>query len=826
MNGKLQEKTGARSRTQAVKGFIERAVLRAGRLAAGLAAALPQNAAIAAAEFLLGRAVIFGVRPFGTALLCAATRGVPFATAGLILSALTAPADERIMLICISLLTPALRLAVRATVDPPRPGERFIADAFGENLFLRMATASVAAFAAGLWRLIDGGFYYYDLRGAIISMILSPIAVYLFEPALRRGGSATLRGGLHIDTRRLRADTEVRRPRRGIKALLRSEELARELSYAALGFCAVLSLREDALAGISPAHALAMLAGLFFARRRSPLAAALIGLSCGAALGPLWAIAYSVASVAAWTMLRASSPGGAALGALVISLSGLAIDGFDGVLVVLPAALTGMTVFCALDALLAERPRHAESAELPRADADRALIDARERMSELSDAFGELAAAFFELADMRRRPSEPKLRRIADAVSDEFCVGCRDRQRCWELEYDSTLKSFCALAEDAFGREGEKRKTVGSISARCGRLSELSERMRTLASAELRQTLSDDRLSGFACDYRAVSTILSDAAELNRREHTPDAALSEKLKGELEAVGVRCESVTVYGERRLRIELRGADLSHCRLRIRELRRVIERCAGAPLTAPAFVTEDDVSAGTLTLSARRRIGISFGAARGAPDGGVCGDTVSRLENRNELFYVILCDGMGRGDEAAFTAGVCSVFLKRMLAAGNGVEVSLRLLNGIIRRKGGEECTVGVDLLEVDLLTGKACLYKGGAAPTYLRRGDKIYSLASESVPLGIIGELDAGRTELAVEPGDMILMVSDGVISGADESADGGCAWLLDLLAAADPRMPEDVARRALRMARIAGSRDDASAAIIVIGEDGEGEQKH
>lgn len=73
--------------------------------------------------------------------------------------------------------------------------------------------------------------------------------------------------------------------------------------------------------------------------------------------------------------------------------------------------------------------------------------------------------------------------------------------------------------------------------------------------------------------------------------------------------------------------------------------------------------------------------------------------------------------------------------------------------------------GVDLLEVDLLTGKAALYKGGAAPSYLRRGDKIYSLSSKSVPLGIIGELDAGKTEFAVEPGDMILMISDGVLPG-------------------------------------------------------------
>ena len=261
----------------------------------------------------------------------------------------------------------------------------------------------------------------------------------------------------------------------------------------------------------------------------------------------------------------------------------------------------------------------------------------------------------------------------------------------------------------------------------------------------------------------------------------------------------------------------GADLTRCRTRVSDLRRALEATVGVPLTDPAF--ELDGGEATLCLRSRRRISAAFSAARGAPDGGVCGDTVMRLENRNDYFYAFICDGMGRGSEAAFTAGVCGVFLKRMLSAQNSVETSLRLLNSIIRGKGGDECSAGVDLLEIDLLTGKAALYKGGAAPSYLRRGDKIYSLSSQSVPLGIIGELDAGKTEFAVEPGDMILMISDGVLAGTDEDADGSYVWLLDLLSACDARHLDETARRALRMARIAGSRDDASAAVIAIGEE-------
>ena len=794
---------------------------------AELSPTLPGKAALAAAAFLLGRATVWGARPFGFALLAAAPNGVPFIMTGLLLSALTLGKSEGVILAAVCLLTTALRLTVRALIDPPGKKERLRDSAFGENIYLRMATASVAAFTAGLWKLATGGFYFYDLRGAIISMILAPVAAGIIEPIFRRRDFYTdsepchERHGASDGVLRTHYKAMRERAAKGRFSLsaLEYSSLRYDAALAAVLFCAVLSLRADSVAGFSLGHAAASLLVLAAARRRSLGRSVGFGLLCGAALGWLWAPAYAAAAASAWAMFRVSSVGGASIAALVISLCGLFFDGFSGILTVLPAALTGMALFCTADAALLSL-KHTSKTEDGNAfetDAAPALVDARERLGELSDAFGELSAAFSELSECRRRPGEAELRRIADETSDEFCSDCPERQRCWELEYDSTLSAFCALAESALRGGRGTIRTDGRLPARCAHLPDISERMKTLAAAGLRRTLEDERLSFFACDYRAVASILADAAESNRREHSPDPAASDLVKQKLEEMGVKSKSVSVIGERRLRIEAVGADLTRCRTRVCDLRRTLETAVGVPLTDPSFVMGQDEP--VLTLRARRRLNASFSAARGAPDGGVCGDTVCRLENRNDYFYAFICDGMGKGSEAAFTAGVCGVFLKRMLSAQNSVETSLRLLNSIIRGKGGEECSAGVDLLEIDLLTGKAALYKGGAAPSYLRRGDKIYSLSSQSVPLGIIGELDAGKTEFSVEPGDIILMVSDGVLAGTDEDADGSYVWLLDLLSSCDARSLEDTARRALRMARIAGSRDDASAAVIAIAEE-------
>jgi stage II sporulation protein E len=59
-------------------------------------------------------------------------------------------------------------------------------------------------------------------------------------------------------------------------------------------------------------------------------------------------------------------------------------------------------------------------------------------------------------------------------------------------------------------------------------------------------------------------------------------------------------------------------------------------------------------------------------------------------------------------------------------------------------------------------------KCGAAPTYVFRDGSLFKLRSRTVPIGIMDEVDVGRTEMELCPGDVIVMVSDGVTQGKEE----------------------------------------------------------
>ena len=124
----------------------------------------------------------------------------------------------------------------------------------------------------------------------------------------------------------------------------------------------------------------------------------------------------------------------------------------------------------------------------------------------------------------------------------------------------------------------------------------------------------------------------------------------------------------------------------------------------------------------------------------------------------------------------------------------------------------ECSATVDLMELDLMGGRASFYKSGAAPTYVFRDGGLFKLRSKTVPLGIIKELDAKRISFDVGDGDTIVMVSDGVTGGREE-----CPWLFELLKnAVESESLEHTVELICQRAQRENPSDDISVVVVRI----------
>lgn len=140
----------------------------------------------------------------------------------------------------------------------------------------------------------------------------------------------------------------------------------------------------------------------------------------------------------------------------------------------------------------------------------------------------------------------------------------------------------------------------------------------------------------------------------------------------------------------------------------------------------------------------------------------GDRCLSFTGTGSRHYVVLCDGMGTGPGAAQEGRLAGSILKRLLQAGYPARHALRSLNSLcaLRQRAG---AVTVDLAELQLDTGKVCLYKWGAPSSWLVSEATVRRLGQAGPPPGIsVTEYTESREEVTMRRGELLVLVSDGV----------------------------------------------------------------
>lgn len=771
----------------------------------GIIRGVARGAVYVVAAYLLGSCpLFFGTYPLGLALLCAATSDIIFIFAGLAASALAATEQGGILL-GTYLVAVVLRILARLFLDnsflrsagdtPADKIKRAVSGLFGENVFLRMTAASGCAFMAGFIVLAQGGYHYYDLFGTLLMMVLTPVGTLLLSWFFE--GSAA-------------GKYKYMAGAGGALVML------------------VLSVRLLTVFGISLGAFGGMLCTLCIGRRRGLLAGCAAGFICGVCFDLTLSPIFVLAALADG-LIRIFSPViAAAVAFIAAAVWGLYMEGLDSMTWLIPGLLLAVCAYLGavrvgwLKGEAESVSDAAASEDIPDICLRSALVriaEDEQQLLRLSDGFSSLSRVFYDLSDKLKRPGILDLRRICDGVLDKHCPTCPRHEVCWGGDYNISLdmvgKMSAALNDG--GRVSPDRLPMGT-AARCHKIERICDDINTAAGELTAAVLHSEKIGVFALDYEAMSRILTEAVESRRQDYECSQAMTSSVREVLSGLGMTPDSLLVYGGRRKYIFAGGLDPRDVSAESGSIRRELGQVMGCCLDEPLFEMQGGNM--TMTLTSRRNFRVSCAGQRAsAEEGAVCGDSICMFETDKDYFYAVISDGMGSGSEAAFCSGLVSVFLEKMLSAGNRPDTAIKMLNGILRSKGGAremECSATVDLLCVDLLSGQASVLKSGAAPTYVRRGGDIFRLNSETVPLGILHAIDAKKTVLYPMAGDVIIMVSDGVsdaeqISGVEAEPDG---WLADLIGYEWEDDLDRMASKIIGRARSRGSRDDVSAVLL------------
>ncbi|HET9632351.1 MAG TPA: PP2C family protein-serine/threonine phosphatase [Terrabacter sp.] len=170
-----------------------------------------------------------------------------------------------------------------------------------------------------------------------------------------------------------------------------------------------------------------------------------------------------------------------------------------------------------------------------------------------------------------------------------------------------------------------------------------------------------------------------------------------------------------------------------------------------LLPPAFTCEG----GAFTLAAWLEPAASVG-----------GDTFDYSMARDEL-HLSLTDAMGHGVASALTATLCVNSLRNTRRMSGSLTEQAGAANAAILEHTTESLTehfaTGL-LSRLDLRTGSLEVINAGHVPPYLHRAGGVTAVAlAPDVPFGLFADTEYHSTELALEPGDRLVLVTDGML---------------------------------------------------------------
>lgn len=442
---------------------------------------------------------------------------------------------------------------------------------------------------------------------------------------------------------------------------------------------------------------------------------------------------------------------------------------------------------------------------------------AASRLLAAAQALREVSKTVSNVGDRLESLAGNDISSVYTGAGDIVCAKCGMKMYCWGTAYNDTMDSLNTMTPALRKNRRLTREDVPHhFAGRCCRLGELlecvnrrfaeftAERRAGRSVAQMRGLLSE-QLEGLAS---FLGDLGKDASGAQRVRLPGDAVRSALSSCGLAALETECSldergcmAVEAVVERGVKAAV-NRDM---------LLSGLKGACGRTFDGPFLASTEKM----MTLTFRQKPGLSaaFGKSQICKTGErLCGDASDCYVDESGKAVMMVSDGMGCGGAAAVDSNLAVGIMTRLLRSGFGFDAAMSVVGSAMMLKSGEESFATLDIVCIDLFTGQTDFFKAGAPPTYIRRCGRAERIHQSSMPVGILRGARLERSGTHLRRGDLVVMVSDGVVSGSDD-------WLIREIEgfaesnAAD--FAEHLAAEAKRL-RADGHDDDITALVALI----------
>lgn len=719
-----------------------------------------------ALSFILGLSKLkVGMLPFGLAILCVGFgENAIFTFLGASVSCLFEGTGGLVQFITFFLIF-LLRKSITA-------GQ------FNESLFPRLMISFFSSAFIGACTLFTGVFSGEMLLSYFTYILLSVCCVFLFSPSINPE-KEKVTNSMYL------------------------------LSVYSLCVCAIPAFNRLSLSGIDLGLMFASIASLWICRSKGPIYGCVAGFIFGfACTNPLFSAPLGISSLVSAYLMTKSFFSAVLIFPICSFFVFSYLFGLSDIHEFIPFTISGAILYLAIYKAL---PDISFSGEIHENKSDKNIGAKNSEYEKVSDSLSGLSAVLYKFSEHMKAPGSAETGQIIDNAFSEICKTCSMNSMCYAKRECNMPAVRSKLISTLHSRSVNNDELSAFLLHKCIKTNELCNYINSHYSELHFLTMKSNRTQTVAGLYNSMSRLMRSTTKQETEKHKRDERLEKTISDALKRIGIEFSYVTVNGSRSKEILIHGIRPDKIPCSSKQLSEFLSDECRIKLCEPTFDISDSADI-IMKLSRDGIISIDYAQCCEAKENeSVNGDTISFFENEKGYFYSIIADGMGSGKAAAATSRLSCVFLEKMLSAGTSKNVCIEMLNNLLLSKNDETFS-GIDLLEIDKLSGSAYFIKAGAAPSFVLRKSRLYKICSETPPVGIIPAFSAESTRFSLEKGDVIIMVSDGVIE-----SDADAVWLSALIGANEENEPAFLAKRLIEKSEeIVGRHDDASACVIRI----------
>jgi len=393
------------------------------------------------------------------------------------------------------------------------------------------------------------------------------------------------------------------------------------------------------------------------------------------------------------------------------------------------------------------------------------------KIDQFANMFDQLASSFKEIAKPSFLDQNQQLEHFMSKISDVHCSTCWKRNRCWNTEF---YRTYNLMTELMIVIESKSEMTKKDIPqdwiTHCVKHTQVTFELVDIYQnygdyLYWKSQLEESRLL-VSHQLYGVSKVMKDLSVEIQKEGKELGVQEDLIRHALENLGLSVRQVNIYSleEGCVDIEIIQPTCNNTD----ECTKVIAPLISEVLDENIVVKNKTCDLNRdglckLCLQSAKTYELETGYAIAAKGGKwLSGDSFSMIEISNGKYAVALSDGMGNGEKAQRESKATLELLKQLLHSGIDETISIKTINSILLLRSQEEIFSTIDLAIIDLFNGKTKFLKVGSTPSFIKRGNEVIAIEASNLPIGIIQDIEIDSIESDLIPGDLLVMMTDGV----------------------------------------------------------------